>query len=99
METPVGIHHNAQCWNCWNSSAGYGLTLELSMVDLAEHTLELWLDFQHFSVGFPRMMAICGRGIPGTLHKIPYIKFANLRAIVCWKFRMPELKLRESQHE
>jgi hypothetical protein len=55
METPVGIHHNGQCWKCWKSSAGYGLTLELSTVNLAEHTLELLLDFQHSSVGFPRL--------------------------------------------
>ncbi len=54
MKTPVGIHHNAQHWKCWKSSAGYGLVLELWTVDLPEHTLELLLDFQHFSGGFPR---------------------------------------------
>jgi len=95
VETPVGFHHAPQCWKCWKSSAGYGLTLALSTVDLAEHTLELLLD----SVGFPRMMAGFGRWNSRTLHRIPYIKFANLRAILCWKFKMPELKLRESQHE
>jgi len=91
-----------------------GLTLEFTTVDLAEHPLELLLDFQHFSVGFPRlqtseltsvermlecMMAGFGRWNSRSLHPIPYIEFANLRAILCWKSRMPELKLRESQHE
>ncbi len=99
MKTPVGIHHNAQHWKCWKFSAGYGLVLELWTVDLPEHTLELLLDFQHFSVGFPRMMAGFGRWNSKTFHRIPHIKFANLRAILCWKSRMPKLRLRESQHE
>ncbi len=44
-------------------------SLELSTVDLAEHTLELLLDFQHLSVGFSRMMAGFGRWNSRALHK------------------------------
>ncbi len=94
METPVGIHLEVleiQRW-IW-PHAGIvdgGFSRTYAGIIAGFPAFQCWISKDD---GWIRTMEF------QDLSQIPHIKFANLRAILCWKSRMPELKLRESRHE